>query len=87
LDLPTTAHVDGGVEKIQHLVGDSLEIQMFEQSGWRSVVVVVLVVIVPVVVVEVVEVVVVVVVVIVVVVEEWFPPLPPGRKHYAYTDN
>lgn len=35
LDLPTAHYTEGGQEKVQHLVGDTLEIQMFQQSGWR----------------------------------------------------
>jgi magnesium-transporting ATPase (P-type) len=35
LDLPSTTYRDFGQEKVQHLVGDSLEIQVFQQSGWR----------------------------------------------------
>ncbi len=35
LDLPTLATVEGGTERTQHLVGDSLEILCFQESGWR----------------------------------------------------
>lgn len=35
LDLPTMVYTDNVTEKTQHLVGDSLEILCFQESGWR----------------------------------------------------
>ncbi len=35
LDLPTMVYSDNVTEKTQHLVGDSLEILCFQESGWR----------------------------------------------------